>query len=166
MGPNSNQTPGKNCRYSSTINGVENARFVKARISDASNGEGVGLNGLIIFPDVYEHPDPEDVPYPVNINNGATAFNANTYNISQWDAMEAKGAVFLPAAGCQEDNTISTINAQCFYWTSTCQNHSSNSSDYAPELAKNLRVGENDFYSDSRTNRSRGNSVRLVRDAL
>ena len=171
LGPNVENTPipGKNCRYSSTINGVENARFVKVRLTDASNGTEIpGLNGLIIFPDVYEHPDPTVAPYvsyPEEINNLTCSFTSNTYSIAQWEAMEAKGAIFLPAAGCHDGHKIDGINTQCYYWTSTYSNYKS-SDDTPPGLAKNLRVGDDSMVTDSRTQRWRGNSVRLVRNAL
>ena len=170
LGPNDGTVPvpGKNCRYSSTIGEVENARFVKVRLTDASNGSGFGLNGLIIFPDVYEHPDPTVSPfvsYPVNINNLKCSFTSNTYSIAQWEAMEAKGAIFLPAAGCHDGNKIDGINTQCYYWTSTYNGYSKDG-DNPAEYAKNLRVGDDSMVTDSRTQRSRGNSVRLVRDAM
>ena len=36
-------------RHASTINGVEDARYVKAKVND--------VRGVILFPDEYEHPD-------------------------------------------------------------------------------------------------------------
>lgn len=168
LGPNYSTTttpkPGNNCRYSSTIGDVENARFVKVKLSNASNGNGFGLGGLIIFPDVYEHPDPSDVPYPSNINDLNCSFTANSYTIAQWELMEAKGAIFLPAAGCHDGNKIDGINLQCYYWTSTYNDYSKDN-DNPAEYAKNLRVGDDSMVTDSRTQRYRGNSVRLVRDA-
>ena len=181
LGPNkaSDAKPGNNCRLSSTINGVENARFVKARLSDASNGSGSGLNGLIIFPDVYTHP--AAVPNPVNINDLDSYFASNVYTTAQWDLMDAEGAVFLPAAGCHERKNnrsyIHDINKQCYYWTSTCQNYDptvnpkTGKIDNPAASAKNLRVAgaaadSHNMVTNSRTQRCRGSSVRLVRDAI
>ena len=164
LGPNygTAPNPGTNCRYSSTIGEVENARFVKVNISDASNGtDDTGLNGLIIFPDVYAHP--ATVSIPDNINDLKCSFTSNSYTIAQWEFMEAQGAIFLPAAGCHDNHKIDGINTQCYYWTSTYNNYSDN--DNPAEFAKNLRVGDDSMVTDSRTQRSRGNSVRLVRDA-
>lgn len=174
LGPNkeSDAKPGNNCRFSSTINGVENARFVKARLTDANNGSGTGLNGLIIFPDIYTHP--ANVTNPENINNLDSYFDSNLYTTTQWALMEAEGAVFLPAAGCHERKNnrsyIHDINRQCYYWTSTCQNYDPNKPSENPAAhAKNLRVAGVDAQShnmvtNSRSYRARGSSVRLVRD--
>ena len=171
LGPNkaSDAKPGTNCRYSSTIGNVENARFVKVRLSDASNGSGSGLNGLIIFPDVYEHPDPTLVHYPTHINDLECSFTVNSYTTTEWGLMEAKGAIFLPAAGCHDGNKIDGINMHCYYWTSTYNNYSNQDKqtgiyDNQAGFAKNLRVGDESMVTDSRTQRWRGNSVRLVRD--
>lgn len=175
LGPNGSPKPGINCRLSSTVGNVKNARFVKVRLSDASNGSGTGLNGLIIFPDVYEHPG--TVQIPSNINNMSCNFTTNSYTKDEWALMEEAGAAFLPAAGCHEkkksnnDGYIHDINSYCYYWTSNCQiytedpNHPEKTENPATS-AKNLRVGTKDMVTDSRSYRARGSSVRLVRDAI
>lgn len=169
LGPNTNPRPGGNCRRSSTVNGVPNARFIKACLTDASNGSGSGLNGLIIFPDTYIHPDPSKAPLPTKINDPNSTFTDNNYTTAQWTEMENAKAVFLPAAGCRWGTNGSTpdvkyykiqdINSHCYYWSSS--DDISNPSTHA----KNCRIGSNDFVSNSYTQRCRGNSVRLVRIA-
>lgn len=81
--------PGTNCRTSSTVNGVENARYAKATVA--------GKAGLIIFPDSYTHPG--DVTAPASVNTTGASYTANSYDATAWGKMEAAGAVFLPAAG-------------------------------------------------------------------
>ena len=166
LGPNTNPRPGDNCRLSSTVNGVPNARFIKACLTDASNGEGQGLYGLIIFPDTYIHPSSDLAPLPQKINDPNSAFTDNNYTIAQWTEMEKAKAVFLPAAGCRWTNPDASIiaykqdiNKHCYYWSSS--DDISNPSTHA----KNMRIGTSDFVSNSYTQRVRGNAVRLVRIA-
>ena len=166
FGPNGTPKPGSNCRHSSTVNGVANARFVKVHLTDAYNGLGIisgvdhsgdGLNGIIIFPDGYIHPNDVPLPQKASINSTIASFSSNNYTKAHCDAMINAGAVFLPAAGSRWNGNISDINSQCFYWSSSVETTTS-------VYAKNLRIGNNDMYSDSRTQRLRGNCVRLVRD--
>ena len=169
LGPNTNPRPGGNCRRSSTVNGVPNARFIKACLTDASNGSGLGLYGLIIFPDTYIHPSSDLAPLPQKINDPNSNFTDNNYTIAQWTEMEKAKAVFLPAAGCRWGSDGSTpgvkyykiqdINKHCYYWSSS--DDISNPSTHA----KNMRIGTSDFVSNSYTQRVRGNCVRLVRIA-
>lgn len=70
------------------IIGIDSARYTYASIG--------GINGIILFPDLYIHPSGIDL-------TGAT-FNSNSnftaaITVSDWKKMEAAGAVFLPAAG-------------------------------------------------------------------
>ena len=168
LGPNTNPRPGDNCRLSSTVNGVPNARFIKACLTDASNGTNLGLYGLIIFPDTYIHPSKDLAPLPTKINDPNSTFTDNNYTIAQWTAMEAAKAVFLPAAGCRWGDVgsngvkyykVQDINKHCYYWSS------SDDASHASTHAKNMRIGLNDFVSSSYTQRVRGNTVRLVRIA-
>lgn len=83
--------PGTNCRYSSTVSGVDNARYTKAKIG--------GIYGLVIFPDDYSR---EETLKFINYWDSNTPFNDNNVNIismQDWHEMEAAGAVFIPAAG-------------------------------------------------------------------
>ena len=79
-----------------------------------------GVDGLIILPDswtlptgcTFDHgviPDNEYAEYPVYHNN---------YTFSQWAAMEAAGAVFLPAAGDRYGSRAAG-GLLGFYWSST-----------------------------------------------
>lgn len=138
-----------------------------ACLTDASNGEGKCLYGLIIFPDTYIHPSSDLAPLPPKINDPNSAFTDNNYTIAQWTEMEKAKAVFLPAAGCRWTNPdasiiaykIQDINNHCYYWSS------SDDISHPSTHAKNMRIGTGDFVSNSYTQRVRGNCVRLVRIA-
>ncbi len=113
--------PGTNCRTSSTVNGVENARYAKASVN--------GINGLIIFPDSYTHPG--GVTLPSGINTKDATYTVNTYTASDWSAIQAAGAVFLPAAGYRywysgSDYRIDGNNTYGGYWTRTCGSNNGN----------------------------------------
>lgn len=80
-------------RNASTVNGTPNARYCKARIQVNGNW----INGLILFPDQYEHP--AGVAQPTNINESEVYCSVNSYSTTDWAAMEAAYATFLPCAG-------------------------------------------------------------------
>ena len=76
-------------RAASTLNGVPNARYCKAQVA--------GVNGLILFPDAYTHPS--GVALPNYINQPDVRCYENTYSATDWAAMEAAYATFLPCGG-------------------------------------------------------------------
>ena len=150
IGPSSSSpNPGTNCRTSSTVNGVENARFAKATVA--------GKAGLIIFPDSYTHPG--DVTAPTSINTASAAFTVNTYDATAWGKMEAAGAVFLPAAGYRSAVTVNRVGECGYYWSST---------SYSSEVTRAKRsvyFANNSVVMDYYDSRASGFSVRLVRVA-
>lgn len=148
IGPSS-PNPGTNCRTSSTVNGVENARFAKATVA--------GKAGLIIFPDSYTHPG--DVTAPTSINTASAAFTVNTYDATAWGKMEAAGAVFLPAAGYRSAATVNYVGERGYYWSST-----SYSSDVT-RAKRSVYFANNVVVMDLYDSRASGFSVRLVRVA-
>ena len=62
--------------------------------TDAANKKGLatvdGVNGLILLPDVWT------LPEGLTFTSGKNSYTQNTYSVSQWNKMEANGAVFLP----------------------------------------------------------------------
>lgn len=131
-------------RSASMVNNIPNARFAKATVDS--------VNGLILFPDQYHHPN--DVPLPENINID-TAQYTNSYSAQQWKTMEDAGAVFLPEAGVR--GGLEWLPGSGRYWCSTAY-----SSSHAYELAFGKgRVG---MYPQNGNFRLYGNSVRLVQD--
>lgn len=143
--------PGTNCRTSSTVNGVENARYAKASVN--------GIKGLIIFPDSYTHP--AGVTLPSGINTKDAAYTVNTYTAADWSAIQAAGAVFLPAAGYRywykgSDYRIDGNNTYGGYWTRTCGSNNGN--------AQAIYFSESNVSSYDDRARWTSISVRLIHD--
>lgn len=100
-------------RSASTVNGTENARYAYAIIGE--------IYGMIIFPDVYSHP--EGVELPININHQTSTSGPvyhNEYTITDWAALEAAGCVFLPVTMWRSGVPVTTCLLPCGkYWTSS-----------------------------------------------
>ena len=131
-----------NTRNASTINGTPNARYAKAKVAN--------VHGVILFPDSYTHPS--GVVQPVGIN-GNTGWNGNSYDVSDFMAMQAAGAVFLPAAGTRNGSMVLDVGSHGGYWSASC---SGNSNAYY----KHFNSSGLHMYGEGR---SYGRSVRLVR---
>ena len=95
-----------------------NARFCHATVC--------GVCGIILFPDNYTHPAAS-----VSIQNLSAngAYAANNILATSWTAMQAAGAVFLPACGYRNyQNTassrpsVSNVGSEGRYWSSTYYN--------------------------------------------
>ena len=152
LGPYSvTPVPGTNCRYSSTVNEVANARFAAATVN--------GVHGVIIFPDSYSHPD--GVAQPESINTRFSGFGSNVYSSAMWTLMETAGCVFLPAAGYRNVLDVSEVGNYGYYW---CGNTSGYSDARFYSFCTNsiLPANEGAGYNKARYF---GCSVRLVRDA-
>ena len=143
LGPKSGANPGTNCRTSSTVNNIQNARFAKATVNSKA--------GVIIFPDNYTHPS--GVTQPTNINGYTSNYTGNSYDATQWSSMESAGAVFLPAAGCRYGSSVSYAGYDGYYWSST-SNYSS--------LAYNVNFYASSLNPGLNHSRYYGYSVRLV----
>jgi hypothetical protein len=128
-------------RNASSVNGVDDARFIKAKVNN--------VNCVILFPDNYIHPS--GVTAPVSINADAS-FDANNYSLADWTAMQAAGCVCLPAQGSCTSDVVYNQGAYGHYWSSTF--YGSNESYYVY------------FWGSYVINihQTRGNSVRLVCD--
>ena len=72
----------------SVVSGTSDARYAKATVN--------GVPGIILFPDVYTQPTSVSIG---NINVANTYWTANVLSQSDFELMEAAGAVFLPVAG-------------------------------------------------------------------
>ena len=111
-----------------------------------------GTNGMLLFPDDW------DGSYNVsNPDKFSAGFGGNTITASDWENLEAKGIVFLPAAGLRVGGTqIGYVQTGGVYWASTAQ-----SNDLAYSMY--FVVGEKHRDVDA-NNREFGASVRLVMD--
>lgn len=107
------------------------------------------VHGLVLLPDNWTA-----IPTIPFAPRGSV--NANQLSLSQWESMEANGAVFLPAAGNRNGTTLVSTGANGNYWTAT--NDGSNKAYYmgfASATASANRSG----------NRYSGRAVRLVQNA-
>ena len=99
----------------STVNGISNARYTLAII----NTDGTGVNGIILFPDGITIANSEATSW--GTINGNSSWGTKCTS-TQWNALEAKGCVFLPAAGIRNSiNTtiIESTGDSGYYWSST-----------------------------------------------
>lgn len=87
--------------------------------SQASDKTGMAVignthHGLVVLPDYWVLP------------NGCrfAPSGINQYTFSQWNAMEAAGALFLPAAGRREGSNVMEVDSKGYYWTGTRKDRS------------------------------------------
>lgn len=138
---------------SSVVNGKNNARYTYATVYD--------IHGIIVFPDDFVAP---------TFTQGSTWGAINTHsawgttiNTTDWELLEAEGAVFLPAAGTRSANgNVSSYNTYAYYWS--CRYYPyDNQSRYGYAYSMY-------FYSDNpciiaqKRARYLGSAVRLVHD--
>ena len=72
------------------------------------------VKGYILLPDEWS------LPAGLSFTSTPNNYTANVYTASQWEKLEAAGAVFLPAAGYRYGIDINGLNAgNGYYWTST-----------------------------------------------
>ncbi len=132
--------------------------LLKATSPGRKNGDNLysiatvsGVTGLILLPDKWKQPS------GTSFTPKASSFSTNT--ITNWSVWEQAGAIFLPAAGCRVGKTYSSGTG--YYWTSSTTTDIKYTDDAAGEL---------NFYStgsvsaNGRSERSKGYSVRLVRE--
>lgn len=75
-----------------------------------------GMNGMILLPD--EWTLPEGLTFTAG-NGTSWAVVSNVYSAEQWAQMEANGAIFLPAAGTRNGNSVSAVGTYGQYWSSS-----------------------------------------------
>ena len=88
--------------------------FIRAYARDRRGAATVcGVHGMVLLPD--------------NFSGGTFQagfdhyhdWSSNVYDASSWAAMEAAGAVFLPAAGCRYGTRLGNVGTCGCYWSST-----------------------------------------------
>ncbi|MBP5341918.1 MAG: hypothetical protein J6Y52_06140 [Bacteroidales bacterium] len=107
-------------------------------------------HGLIILPDEWTTPD--GLSFTPGKNRG---WSTNTYSEEEWVMMESAGAIFLPAAGYRIANGTQDDGSAGYYWS---VNHQDMRNCNAIGFKKD------EINSTNRQDRSRGLSVRLVKD--
>lgn len=133
-----------------------NARYIKANVE--------GIKGIIVFPDNYQHPGDVSVWGTIAYNSLSSTnyFNGFSIGIDNWNKMEAEGAVFLPAAGCRKNASVTEANASAYYWSSSSNGTANAKSTYFFDY--NAGYGVSNSSIDRNTNKHWGCSVRLVQD--
>ena len=134
-----------NQREASTIEGVENARYVKAKVYN--------VRGIVLFPDTFENPNEIEIK-PNTINNPFVSFDNNDYLGNQWSVLEEKGCVFLPVTGKREDTIVDDLD-NGYYWSSTYG---------VMRSAYGLHFNGGSLQTDLEYAIKKGESVRLVQD--
>ena len=100
----------------STVNGKNSAHYTMATVN--------GVKGLIIFPDNVTIANSEASWGTNTIDNPFSDYANTTCTADQWTALEAKGCVFLPAAGNRNGTIVYHAGDWGFYWSSTSANDS------------------------------------------
>lgn len=146
-------------RSASTVKGASNARFAKVRITGGS-----GYYGFVLFPDNYIHPNLlSDLFTKEDINNCHNP--AVSLHVSDWNKMEAAGAVLLPAGGYRNGTTVTLElydTEYGNYWTSTETTGQGSSNDRYAIMLNFGRDEESDFFYFYNFPRYNGCSVRLI----
>lgn len=111
-----------------------------------------GARGLVVLPDDWTLP--EGCSFTAGSEN---SFESNEYfaegAVNNWSAMEAAGAIFLPAAGLRDGTSVSDVGSAGLYWSST---PSSSTISYDLCFTASACLPENSYYLHY------GLSVRLV----
>ena len=142
-----------NTRSASFLNATDNARYTKAKVND--------VYGVILFPDSYTHPEGLPLPVSGSINaTDANGWNNNTYDAADWSKLETAGCVFLPAAGYREETTMSEVNSNGAYRSSSLNGTDATKTCVLAFSSSDLKPAESE-----NVKRFVGCSVRLVRVA-
>jgi hypothetical protein len=140
-----------------TTSGTTNdARYTQATI----NTDGTSVNGIILFPDGVTIASGEATTW--GYINDPSAYGT-TCTTAQWTALEAKGCVFLPAAGRRyttwgPNTNVQHVGWSGYYWSST---PATTGSDYAYSMSFWSGYVNPQIDDDRRFG---GHSVRLVQD--
>ena len=128
--------------------GRSTLRYCKAQVD--------GKSGVVLFPDSYTHPS-DGGTAPSSTNAANVAYTTNSWDATQWAAMETAGAVFLPAAGSRNGTTVYDAGGSGNYWSSTPHESSADS-------AYDLGFYDSGVNPASVSSRYYGRSVRLVQN--
>jgi len=143
-------------RSGATVNGTNNVRFAKATIRT----DATGVKGLLLFPDGATF-DASEASWGV-LDDGYENYTT-TCTAAQWTALEAKGCVFLPAAGNRTGTTVSDAGNAGAYWSATGSD--SKASDIYP-YSYRVSFGQTSWSNPqlgAQQQKTYGHSVRLVR---
>ncbi len=136
--------------------------------ADRLFGLGVVNNvfGLILLPDDWQLPDglvfTPSITQGLAWTNNAYYYNSkgnnythNFYSLSEWNTMQAAGAVFLPAAGNREGTVLYGVTSTAHYWSTMPEDENG---------ASDLHFNGFEVKPRNYDSRAYGQSVRLVQD--
>ena len=125
-----------------TRNTLSGMRYARATVNN--------VKGIILLPDTWSYSC-----YNLNsTNTWNSSFNSNIISQTDWTSkLEAKGAVFMPAAGYRYGNSIRDIGSDCVYWSATCVDG---------YLSRGILIGDGILDVDYWNSRGDGFSVRLI----
>ena len=125
------------------------ARFTKAKVN--------GVQGVILFPDVYVHPSNVTIECSITHYNEKEAQYREFLVTSGWDKMELAGAIFLPVSGRRIGTEVKKPEVG-FYWSTD------GNGNYGYPFC--FRANEMDcpatYFAGERTLKNCGFAVRLV----
>lgn len=137
------------------------------------------VRGLMIFPDVYTHPDGVASPSLINDfgGDGPDEVAVTSYDEANWKKLEDAGVVFLPCGGQRNvmsvyvnsntDDPSDTTKKLGRYWVATLESSASGETQYkasALRFACNNNNPQVEPTGGGGNKRTYGFSVRLVRD--
>ena len=131
-----------------------------------------GVKGIVILPDDWITPDgltfvssvSKGMKYDRSFNcyrGSGNFFPYNSYTISEWNNMEAAGAVFLSAAGKRNGTSVEGAQSEGEYRSSTYQSGYNNSNGLSFDYSSRFRTSY--LYTKNRSSCSYGYSVRLAK---
>ena len=71
------------------------------------------VKGCVLLPDDWT------VPTGLSFIPGTSGYETNVYSASQWEQMEAAGAIFLPVAGYRQSTAMFDLDAFGYCWSTT-----------------------------------------------
>ena len=153
------------------INTRHNARS-KMGFAKITHDNNLSTCGVVLLPDGWILPD--GCSFTAGLSD---RYSTNIYTKNQWDNMALAGAVFLPAAGQRSGSVVTNVDNPSpeysdsgYYWTSTYSTYMDQGNPCAYYVWFSDTGGFNNTtgtegYRYFEDRRSRGKSVRLVRDA-
>ena len=113
-------------------------------------------NGIIVLPDSWTCPSGITFKSGVADNYGEQYYaDYQTFTLPQWQQLEQAGAVFLPAAGFRSGTSVSDVQNDGSYWSSTA---------YLTDIAYYVYFRSDKLNPQDDFDRNYGRAVRLVQD--
>ena len=117
-----------------------------------------GVNGLILFPDNWQCPEGITLSYGYGGKVDPITYSlSQTLSDDQWYALEAAGAIFLPANGYRSGVEVDALRLCGCYWSSTPSTRYQNDAYMFSFEPSSVGMSNNVY-------RHFGRSVRLVRN--